>query len=237
MYLPGGGRDGAILRPQAQGRRVGAVGHRAHPALALLRLRGAGPLEPREWEARSLPSLSMTSMNSMNSRRKRPVYTKERFSRCAAPDAFVFHRTRRDCFRCIGWAGAEGTRRVGWCCSFRAFSLPSESHSGLLCFYSKSVPPMALRPSGPYCSLSPLPTHRRVSPLHPFLQSRPLCALLRVGWPIQFFYVLLDGALPPTPDPLSATTAVKVVVDQFVQAPIFTVVIFGVSTSILKHRV
>eukprot|EP00752_Nemacystus_decipiens_P015395 g13728.t1 len=43
-----------------------------------------------------------------------------------------------------------------------------------------------------------------------------------------FFYVLLDGALPPTPDPLSATTAVKVVVDQFVQAPIFTVIIFGV---------
>ncbi|CAN0097989.1 unnamed protein product [Ectocarpus sp. 4 AP-2014] len=43
-----------------------------------------------------------------------------------------------------------------------------------------------------------------------------------------FFYVLLDGALPPTPDPLSTTTAVKVLIDQFVQAPIFTVVIFGV---------
>ncbi|CAN0151153.1 unnamed protein product [Pylaiella littoralis] len=43
-----------------------------------------------------------------------------------------------------------------------------------------------------------------------------------------FFYVFLDGALPPTPDPLSTTTAVKVLIDQFVQAPIFTIVIFGV---------
>ncbi|CAM9679350.1 unnamed protein product, partial [Hapterophycus canaliculatus] len=43
-----------------------------------------------------------------------------------------------------------------------------------------------------------------------------------------YFYVLLDGALPPTPDPISTTTAVKVVIDQFLQAPIFTVIIFGV---------
>ncbi|CAM9422787.1 unnamed protein product, partial [Laminaria digitata] len=43
-----------------------------------------------------------------------------------------------------------------------------------------------------------------------------------------FFYVALDGALPPTPDPLSTTTAIKLVIDQFVQAPIFTIVIFGV---------
>lgn len=47
---------------------------------------------------------------------------------------------------------------------------------------------------------------------------------------MQFFYVALDGALPPTPDPLSTTTAIKLVIDQFVQAPIFTIVIFGVST-------
>lgn len=46
--------------------------------------------------------------------------------------------------------------------------------------------------------------------------------------PQQFFYVLLDGALPPTPDPLSGTTAVKVIIDQFIQAPVFTVIIFGV---------
>ena len=45
---------------------------------------------------------------------------------------------------------------------------------------------------------------------------------------MQFFYVALDGALPPTPDPLSATTAIKLVIDQFIQAPVFTVVIFGV---------
>eukprot|EP00904_Undaria_pinnatifida_P011297 jgi/Undpi1/7298/HiC_scaffold_22.g09771.m1 len=43
-----------------------------------------------------------------------------------------------------------------------------------------------------------------------------------------FFYVALDGALPPTPDPLSTTTAIKLVIDQFVQAPVFTVIIFGV---------
>lgn len=42
-----------------------------------------------------------------------------------------------------------------------------------------------------------------------------------------FFYQILDGALPPTPDPFTPTTAVKVVVDQFVQAPIFTATIFA----------
>jgi len=36
----------------------------------------------------------------------------------------------------------------------------------------------------------------------------------------------LDGALPPTVDPLSATTGIKVVIDQFIQAPIFTITIF-----------
>ncbi|KAL3815718.1 hypothetical protein ACHAXA_004920 [Cyclostephanos tholiformis] len=41
-----------------------------------------------------------------------------------------------------------------------------------------------------------------------------------------FYYQLLDGALPPTSDPYTATTAIKVVIDQFVQAPIFTIVIF-----------
>lgn len=44
----------------------------------------------------------------------------------------------------------------------------------------------------------------------------------------KYFYVLLDGALPPTPDPLSTTTFFKVFIDQFVQAPVFTVIIFGV---------
>ncbi|CAN0017949.1 unnamed protein product [Discosporangium mesarthrocarpum] len=43
-----------------------------------------------------------------------------------------------------------------------------------------------------------------------------------------YFYVLLDGVLPPTPDPFTVTTGVKVVIDQFIQAPIFTVIIFAV---------
>merc|ERR1719460_1717250 len=39
------------------------------------------------------------------------------------------------------------------------------------------------------------------------------------------FYLLLDSALPPTPDPFTITTLEKVGIDQFVQAPIFTCVI------------
>jgi hypothetical protein len=41
------------------------------------------------------------------------------------------------------------------------------------------------------------------------------------------FYLLLDAALPPTPDPISLTTLEKVGIDQFVQAPIFTMVILA----------
>lgn len=41
------------------------------------------------------------------------------------------------------------------------------------------------------------------------------------------YYQILDGALPPTPEPWTATTAVKTVIDQFIQAPIFTVLIFA----------
>lgn len=40
-----------------------------------------------------------------------------------------------------------------------------------------------------------------------------------------FFYLLLDGALPPTPDPWTLTTLEKVGIDQFIQAPIFTILI------------
>jgi len=40
-----------------------------------------------------------------------------------------------------------------------------------------------------------------------------------------FFYQLLDGALPPTPDPFTLRTLEKVGIDQFLQAPIFTVII------------
>jgi len=39
------------------------------------------------------------------------------------------------------------------------------------------------------------------------------------------FYLLLDGALPPTDDPFSLTTLEKVGIDQFIQAPIFTCLI------------
>ena len=49
--------------------------------------------------------------------------------------------------------------------------------------------------------------------------------ILQAPWN-HFYYLLLDGALPPTEDPLTATTGIKVVIDQFVQAPIFTVLIF-----------
>jgi peroxisomal membrane protein 2 len=39
--------------------------------------------------------------------------------------------------------------------------------------------------------------------------------------------MLLDGQIPPTPEPFSATNVVKVLIDQFIQAPIFTVLIFA----------
>ena len=50
--------------------------------------------------------------------------------------------------------------------------------------------------------------------------------ILQAPWN-HFYYLLLDGALPPTEDPFTSTTAIKVVIDQFIQAPIFTVIIFG----------
>ncbi len=50
--------------------------------------------------------------------------------------------------------------------------------------------------------------------------------ILQAPWN-HFYYLLLDGALPPTEDPFTSTTAIKVVIDQFVQAPIFTVIIFA----------
>uniref|UniRef100_A0A7S4EG90 Peroxisomal membrane protein MPV17 n=1 Tax=Pseudo-nitzschia australis TaxID=44445 RepID=A0A7S4EG90_9STRA len=50
--------------------------------------------------------------------------------------------------------------------------------------------------------------------------------ILQAPWN-HFYYTLLDGAIPPTVDPWTSTTAVKTVIDQFVQAPIFTVLIFA----------
>jgi peroxisomal membrane protein 2 len=50
--------------------------------------------------------------------------------------------------------------------------------------------------------------------------------VLQAPWN-HFYYQMLDGAIPPTADPWTPTTAVKTVIDQFVQAPIFTVLIFA----------
>ena len=50
--------------------------------------------------------------------------------------------------------------------------------------------------------------------------------VLQAPWN-HFYYLLLDGTIPPTEEPWTPTTAIKVVIDQFVQAPVFTVLIFG----------
>lgn len=50
--------------------------------------------------------------------------------------------------------------------------------------------------------------------------------VLQAPWN-HFYYLLLDGTIPPTEEPFTTTTGIKVVIDQFVQAPIFTVLIFA----------
>jgi peroxisomal membrane protein 2 len=50
--------------------------------------------------------------------------------------------------------------------------------------------------------------------------------ILQAPWN-HYYYQYLDNALPPTSDPFSTTTAIKVVIDQFIQAPLFTILIFG----------
>jgi peroxisomal membrane protein 2 len=50
--------------------------------------------------------------------------------------------------------------------------------------------------------------------------------ILQAPWN-HFYYMALDGALPPTEEPWTSTTAIKTVIDQFIQAPIFTVLIFA----------
>jgi len=50
--------------------------------------------------------------------------------------------------------------------------------------------------------------------------------VLQAPWN-HFYYLALDGAIPPTNEPWTSTTAIKTVIDQFVQAPIFTVLIFA----------
>ena len=66
--------------------------------------------------------------------------------------------------------------------------------------------------------------------------------VLQAPWN-HFYYLLLDGAIPPTEEPWTATTGIKVVIDQFIQAPIFTILIFaflgfleGKSTADIKQK-
>jgi peroxisomal membrane protein 2 len=50
--------------------------------------------------------------------------------------------------------------------------------------------------------------------------------VLQAPWN-HYYYLLLDGLIPPTIDePFSTTNMIKVGIDQFIQAPIFTVLIF-----------
>jgi len=49
--------------------------------------------------------------------------------------------------------------------------------------------------------------------------------VLQAPWN-HFYYLALDGALPPTEYPWTKRTFVKVVIDQFLQAPIFTALMF-----------
>jgi hypothetical protein len=50
--------------------------------------------------------------------------------------------------------------------------------------------------------------------------------VLQAPWN-HYYYLVLDGQIPPTPDePFSMTNIIKVCIDQFIQAPIFTVLIF-----------
>jgi hypothetical protein len=49
--------------------------------------------------------------------------------------------------------------------------------------------------------------------------------VLQAPWN-HFYYQMLDNALPPTADPISATNLAKVAVDQLLQAPLFTAVFF-----------
>jgi len=49
--------------------------------------------------------------------------------------------------------------------------------------------------------------------------------LLQAPWN-HFYYLFLDGQIPPTEAPFSQTNIIKIIIDQFIQAPIFTVLIF-----------
>jgi peroxisomal membrane protein 2 len=57
------------------------------------------------------------------------------------------------------------------------------------------------------------------------------------------YYCMLDAALPPTPSPVSFSNALKVLIDQLIQAPIFLFLVFcflgtleGKSTTVIKEQ-
>ena len=50
--------------------------------------------------------------------------------------------------------------------------------------------------------------------------------VLQAPWN-HFYYSILDAQIPPTEDPFSQTNIVKIIIDQFIQAPVFTVLIFA----------
>lgn len=50
--------------------------------------------------------------------------------------------------------------------------------------------------------------------------------ILQAPWN-HFYYLALDGALPPSEEPWTVVTLEKTIIDQFLQAPIFTVLIFA----------
>jgi len=49
--------------------------------------------------------------------------------------------------------------------------------------------------------------------------------VLQAPWN-HFYYLVLDSQIPPSSEPFTPTNGVKVLIDQFIQAPIFTVLIF-----------
>jgi hypothetical protein len=49
--------------------------------------------------------------------------------------------------------------------------------------------------------------------------------VLQAPWN-HFYYQVLDSQIPPTPEPFTTTNGVKVFIDQFLQAPVFTALIF-----------
>ena len=93
-----------------------------------------------------------------------------------------------------------------------------------------SPPAASPPPASPSSESAPLLPSPSYSPPKSFSFPRLLrfssFGLLLVAPWNHYYYKFLDSAIPPTPDPLSVTNLAKVLIDQFVQAPFFTVLIF-----------